>query len=688
MNYQNIPESLKTARGWILWKKVKKDDKIIKLPIKLDGSSDMWNTTNYSFDEVKDFELIGLQPKGKLICIDLDKCFDDEGRPNKAALDALSLNSYAEYSPSGKGLHVWVNTTIEYNSMARKGIELFANSKYCTITGNVYKNNEVKTCDISWLINKYFNSTSRHTADPLLKKGPIGSFCRAISINEALEMTGMYTHIDGDRWHYNPSESAPGVLTYEGKWAISNHATDPLCDGHEHNAFDVVRIHKGFDVNDMIKWGSGLDKVKEQIKIDEADIDANYYSKRGALVPSLLVKVLIEENDIMYMNGYFYIYGGGVYTKYDKAQMSKFISRYLKPSKTARQVNEVMEQLSWDTRIDADTINMSRHIINFKNCVIDADTWDVKSHSPDYKTTIQYPINYKPEATCAVWQKFLDEVLTKDQQKLLQEVMGYMLTLDNRAKKFFLLHGAADSGKSVILKTLIRILGERNTSALELKKITDKDSRFYASRLFQKVANVCGDITGDIEDTGALKLLTGDDRITGEEKGKDVFEFYNFARLIFSCNQLPNSYSDKTKAFYNRLLLIDFPISIPKDQQDSNLINKFNLEGVLNWMLEGTKRLFKNNLCFTLSQVNKDKLEAYELANNSTLGFIKEMCSNEGSISAPELYSHYSMYCQTAGLKAKGRNKFIDEVKTLGYQYSTNITINGKKCRGFSGLKI
>lgn len=303
MNYQNIPNGLKEAKGWIVWKKVKRDGKYLKLPVKLDGSSDGWNDTNYSFDEVKEYELIGLQPRGKLICIDLDNCFDSEGRPNTAALDALTIKSYTEYSPSGKGLHIWLYTTIDYNSMARKGIEIFANSKYCTITGLKYGAiDTIETHDISWFINKYFNTSSRHTADPLKKKGPIGSFCRAISIDEALEMTGMYTHIEGNRWHYNPSESAPGVLTYEGRWVVSNHATDPLCDGHEHNAFDTVRIHKfgpEDTTNQMLAWAVELPKVQEQIIKDTfSDIPAGLtYTKTGALKKTYENLELCFQND-------------------------------------------------------------------------------------------------------------------------------------------------------------------------------------------------------------------------------------------------------------------------------------------------------------------------------------------------------------------------------------------------------
>ena len=83
-------------------------------------------------------------------------------------------------------------------------------------------------------------------ADPLTKDGTIGAFCRAYSIEDAIEafLSDIYTasQIPG-RYDYIPADSQAGVVIYEGKFAYSHHATDPAC-GQLMNAFDMVRIHK------------------------------------------------------------------------------------------------------------------------------------------------------------------------------------------------------------------------------------------------------------------------------------------------------------------------------------------------------------------------------------------------------------------------------------------------------------
>ena len=83
-------------------------------------------------------------------------------------------------------------------------------------------------------------------ADPLTKPGIIGAFCRAYTIEDAIEtfLSDIYapSAMNG-RFDYIPADSSAGVVVYDGKFAYSHHATDPAC-GKLMNAFDVVRIHK------------------------------------------------------------------------------------------------------------------------------------------------------------------------------------------------------------------------------------------------------------------------------------------------------------------------------------------------------------------------------------------------------------------------------------------------------------
>ena len=94
--------------------------------------------------------------------------------------------------------------------------------------------------------------------DPTEKPGLIGAFCRAYSIEEAIEtfLNDIYKPGTKDRYSYKLGESTNGVVCYDGLFAYSYHGTDPA-GGQLCNAFDLVRIHK-YGNQDV---GSRTDKV-------------------------------------------------------------------------------------------------------------------------------------------------------------------------------------------------------------------------------------------------------------------------------------------------------------------------------------------------------------------------------------------------------------------------------------------
>ena len=94
-------------------------------------------------------------------------------------------------------------------------------------------------------------------ADPLEKPGIVGAFCRAYTIEEAIEAflsDGYEPSSMNGRYDYIPADSAAGVVVYDGKFAYSHHATDPVC-GKLLNAFDLVRLHKFRELDE----NAGLD---------------------------------------------------------------------------------------------------------------------------------------------------------------------------------------------------------------------------------------------------------------------------------------------------------------------------------------------------------------------------------------------------------------------------------------------
>ena len=150
--------------------------------------------------------------------------------------------------------------------------------------------------------------------DPLAKPGVVGAFCRAYSIEAAIEtfLSDVYalSVVEG-RYDYIPGVSSAGVVIYDDKFAYSHHATDPAC-GKLLNAFDLVRIHKFGDEDEKKSFSAMMDfAVKDervsalllQEKQAAAAAEFEDWTKalqrdRGGLLQNSLHNItLIMEND-------------------------------------------------------------------------------------------------------------------------------------------------------------------------------------------------------------------------------------------------------------------------------------------------------------------------------------------------------------------------------------------------------
>ena len=148
-------------------------------------------------------------------------------------------------------------------------------------------------------------------ADPLTKKGIRGVFNRTYTIQAAIEkyLPHIYSPTqDPKRYQYIPSDSIPGLMVFEDKFAYSHHASDPAY-GQELSAFDLVRIHlfEG-DYKQMAEMAMNDEEVKVNL-VDERRQEAqedfkeekwekklafNSYGEIDNTVPNLM---LILTND-------------------------------------------------------------------------------------------------------------------------------------------------------------------------------------------------------------------------------------------------------------------------------------------------------------------------------------------------------------------------------------------------------
>jgi len=110
-------------------------------------------------------------------------------------------------------------------------------------------------------------NAGRKQTDPLTKDGIVGAFCRAYSIDEAIEtfLPDVYENVGGNRYHFIPSSSVAGAINYDDKFFYSHHANDPAV-GQTLNSFNLVRIHLFGDDKPSFKKMCDFARNDEKVK--------------------------------------------------------------------------------------------------------------------------------------------------------------------------------------------------------------------------------------------------------------------------------------------------------------------------------------------------------------------------------------------------------------------------------------
>lgn len=227
----------------------------------------------------------------------------------------------------------------------------------------------------------------------------------------------------------------------------------------------------------------------------------------------------------------------------------------------------------------------------------------------DLVITNKIPWNYNSDAYNELADDTLNRLACNDPviRMLLEEVIGYCFYRKNELGQAFMLTGDKANGKSTFISCIRTILGEANTSALDLKELGD---RFSTSMIFGKLANLGDDIGDDFLQGSQVavfkKIVTGD-RIKAERKGQDPFEFNPYTKLLFSANDIPRM-KDKTGAVLRRLVIIPFNTRFSKYLEDGVTIDpkfrpyikyELNEQSSVEYMIkigiEGLKRIIENN---------------------------------------------------------------------------------------------
>ena len=379
---------------------------------------------------------------------------------------------------------------------------------------------------------------------------------------------------------------------------------------------------------------------------------------------------LIATYNIISVNNQLYVYEDGYYQADERIIERKMIELY--PSIKNTQRNEVLSYIRIKCHVNAGEIKVNPYVLNLKNTRYDIRSGKCLEFTPEAIDFDRIPVTYDPSAYCAELDKMLNRVFVGDREviNLFEEMIGACLLKHARYQTAFMLYGGGSNGKSTILNLIKRFLGSRNYTSIALEKVTD---RFNVAELENKLANIGDDIDNVvIKDTGTLKKLFAGNSILVERKGERPFTIEPYATHIYSANNIPRSF-DKSDGFYRRWLFIPFNAKFSSEDPDYDpmIEDKITTDTALSYLLNigirGALRLMKNGH-FTEPASVKEALEAYKADNSTVLSWIEDRDLTISVFlekSTDQLYSEFSDWCRTSGIKSAnitGKKTFYKEV--------------------------
>jgi len=326
---------------------------------------------------------------------------------------------------------------------------------------------------------------------------------------------------------------------------------------------------------------------------------------------------------------------------------------------------EILEGLKRVGRLNLPE-EMKKTWIQIGGTIIDIETDEEIESTPEYFATnpILREIG-KTEDTPTI-DKIFGEWVGTDYVQTLYEIIAYCLLPDYPIGRIFCLIGSGLNGKTCFLNLITQLIGIKNCCSAGLDRIIN--GRFESAKLYKKLLCTMGETNfATLKRTSMLKKLSGDDMIPFEFKNKDGFDGWNYAKILISTNSLPMT-SDRTKGFYRRWLLIDFPNEFTEEIAILSTIPEQEYDNLIRKVIRILKELLKERK-FTNEGSVEDRRKRYESVSNPVMTFIQKYCVKDvnGQILFPDFQEKLVKFLTKKGYRNMNATEIGMALSREGY---------------------
>lgn len=727
MKVKNVPECLKKLRQWVCWKKVtRKDDKITKVPYRVDGkqASVMKPADWATFEDAMlayiegDFDGVGFvfTPVDGFAGVDFDNVIDEDGVIDESVLRAVeAFDSYTEFSPSGRGLHIIIEGVLPGSGRIKNGREMYDQGRFFTFTGEVFgEHKEVikKQATLERFYLEWFGESYESKKAGSLEWDDSAEISELESLDIDDATKALITDGSGMEGYKNDRSNALYFVTKTLVAAGANKETilNILTDSRYFLAGAAIDRRGDGEGAKQWLWNYTVGKLFAEFEAVREEFEGvSQVEKSGTAEPEKIAySKNYEQNAVRFLKKFrlirhqreFFAYNG----KFWKIEDDEMVEGDVQKTALGQGVsmNVINSTIKAVKRLSTKkNLKPHQNFIAFNNGVLDLSNWkmgtfsDLLPHDPKHFTTSLLNFSYDTKATCPHWLRFLDQALEqKDQQKLMQEWMGYCLVFSYAYQKIMVMMGRSRSGKGVIAQIMREMVGG---DAFCGQSLTSMTTQFGLQQMVHAKVAVIGDAhrapKNSIEQAKEKLLnISGQDHLLIDRKNCPAISVQVPARLTIQANQMPR-FMDESNALVNRYLVLKFEKSFA-GKEDPFLLDKLReeLPGIFNWALQGLIRLAQQGGFTETALGEVTKLHLLE-GNNPIGGFVRRYCVIEegAEVSKRELFDAYEEFARHNEYWAMTIHRFSLELKSQFPEIEEGRTgrdAHGQRHRAWGGITL
>jgi len=730
-DFNSIPSELKALPQWILWKSEEKGGRYTKVPYQSDGemaqanNRSTWSTfaTAVKFYLEGDYSGIGFvfSRQDNYIGIDIDNCVVD-GKPNTFATEIIdTLDSYTEFSPSGKGLHIIIKGGLPQNVLGtgrkntQHGLEIYSYGRYFTFTGNRENSNDVydRTDELAEVFEKYFDDSDIQGRVRLsdfendeIKISNESLWERMFRSKSGDEIRSLYNgnlinndHSSSDLALCNylafwTGKSAPRMdamfretSLVRDKWDIIHHSSGETYG--ERTIVEAISSTTSTILDDRQQYDDFSFDIHNDAVVEDKPAKKFRLTELGNAE-----RIAYEYgHTIKYVGEMGWLIWDGKRWRYDtKKEIERITNKVLRGLYKSSDEMEIKWARMCERRNirmnsikdlmplvpgERDEFDKHKYLFNLENGILNLKTGKLQPHDRELNLTKITNVVFDEKEECPEWMLFLNQIFKGDNDLIeyMQRLAGYSLTADISEQSIYFLVGGGSNGKSTFVNIIKKIMGDYGLQTNSNTFIKKKDAganndiaRLVNSRFVSAVESEEGEKLQE----SLVKTITGGEPLLARFLRQEFFEFTPEFKVFFTTNHKP-IIGGVDDGIWRRVKIIPFTLNLKPHQRDKKLEEKLSLEmpGILNWVLAGCLKWQKSGL--KEPRVVAEATGNYKEDMDILAPFLSEVCyidepKNETiRIEAKELYNVYDKWCFGSGERSLGNRSFYRMLETKGF---------------------